>query len=263
MPPGVKPVAWDGMTAEGWGPLADGAGAIVNLAGENLAAGRWTKARKARIWQSRMNAGRAVVEATRQAEAKPQVIVQASGVGYYGPRGDEPIDESEPAGTGFEADLARAWEPSTAAVEEWGVRRVIIRSAAVLSMQGGALPPMVLPYRLFVGGRHGSGRQWLSWIHLADEVEAIKYLIVHPEARGPYNLSAPEPLPNREFVRTLGQVLRRPSWFPVPAFVFHILFGQMASVLLDGRRAVPQRLEALGYRFRLPTALAALQDLLR
>lgn len=262
MPAGVQAQRWDGRTGEGWAHLADGADVIVNLAGENLAAGRWTAERKQRIRESRLNAGRAVVEAVRAAAQKPRVLIQASAVGYYGPRGDEEIPEDSTPGSDFLAETSVAWEASTAAVEQWGVRRPVIRTGVVLSTHGGALPRMLPPFRLGVGGPLGSGKQWFPWIHIADEVGAIRFLIETEEATGPYNLTAPGPVTNAGFARALGRVLRRPAFMPVPAFVLRLLFGEMATVLLDGQRAVPRRLLEAGYRFRFTDIEDALRDLL-
>ncbi len=252
---------WDGRSTQGWGHLADGAYAIVNLAGENIAEGRWTAERKRRIRQSRLNAGRAVVEAVQKAKQKPSVVVQASGVGYYGPRGDEEITEDFSPGSDFLGKLALKWEYSTAPVEDWGVRRVVIRTGVVLSLEGGALPRLLLPFRFFVGGPLGDGRQWVPWIHITDEVRAIRFLMEKEDARGPYNLTAPNPVTNRELVRVLGQVLRRPAWFPVPAPVLRLLLGEMSAVLLTGQRALPRRLLETGFAFRFPDIRSALQNL--
>jgi len=262
MPSGVRVQGWDARTAEGWAHLADGADAIVNLAGENLAAGRWTAERKRRIRESRVNAGRAVAEAVEAASRKPRVVVQASAVGYYGPCGDEEITEEHPPGNDFLARVCVEWEASTAAVEEMGVRRPVIRTGVVLSATEGALPRMLPPFRFGLGGPLGSGRQWFPWIHLADEVGAIRFLIEHAEAGGPFNLSAPNPVTNAEFTRALGRVLGRPTFMRVPAFALRLLFGEMGTVLLEGQRAVPKRLLEAGYTFRFTEVEAALGDLL-
>jgi uncharacterized protein (TIGR01777 family) len=268
LPAGVRAERWDAHTAAGWVHLADGADAIVNLAGANLSGGgllprRWTAERKRAIRDSRLDAGRAVVQAVSQASRKPGVVVQSSGVGYYGFRGDELLDEDASPGDDFLARLARDdWEPSTAPVEEMGIRRVVIRTAAVLDKDEGALPSMMLPFRLFVGGALGSGNQGLSWIHRADEVAAIRFLIDNREARGAFNLSAPNPITNASFGRALGRVLGRPYYFPVPALAMKLAFGQVTSVLLEGQRAVPHRLLDLGFVFRFPDLEAALRNLL-
>jgi len=262
LPAEVRVERWDAQTAEGWGSLADGADALVNLAGENIA-GRWTASRKRRIRESRLNAGRAVVQAVELAGVKPRVVVQASGAGYYGPRGDEEVVEEEPPGSDFLGQLAIEWEASTAPVERMGVRRAVIRSGAVLSTEGGAFPPMLLQSRLFLGGPLGSGRQWLPWIHIADEARAIRFLIENERAQGPFNLVAPYPLTSVEFNRALGRVMRRPAFMPVPAFALRLLAGEMSTVLLDGQRAIPRRLLDLGFAFRFPKAEEALRDLLK
>ena len=262
LPAGARAEGWDGRTAAGWGPLADGAQAIVNLAGESLAAGRWTAERKRRIRESRLNAGRAVVQAAEMAGRAPRVVVQSSAVGYYGPQGDQELAEETPPASDFLAQLCVDWEASTAPVEAMGVRRVVIRSGVVLSAGDGALPRMLLPFKLFAGGPLGGGRQWLPWIHIADEAAAIRFLIEKEEAAGPFNLTAPHPLTNAEFGRVVGRVLGRPAWMPAPAFALRLALGEMATVVLDGQRAVPRRLLGLGFTFRFPEAEAALRDLL-
>jgi len=259
---GVRAERWDGCTAEGWHSLANGAGAIVNLAGENISSGRWTDERKRAIPQSRLDAGQALVQAVQAVANKPGVVIQASGIGYYGPHGDEEVIEETLPGHDFLARLATDWESSTASLEALGVRRAVIRTGVVLSTEGGALTRMLLPFRFFVGGCLGSGRQWFPWIHIADEVDAIRFLIENEAASGPFNLTAPVPLTNAEFSRLLGQRLRRPALTPTPAFTLRLLFGEMATALLDGQRAIPRRLLQLGFAFRFSEAGPALEDLL-
>ena len=263
MPSGVQVERWNARTSEGWAHLVEGTGAIVNLAGENIGAGRWTDDRKRRILDSRLDAGRAVVEAVKQASDKPGVVIQASGIGYYGPRQEAEIDEKETPGQDWLAEVAVQWEATTAPVEAEGVRRAIIRTGVVLSRNEGALPRMLLPFRLFVGGPLGGGKQWFPWIHQEDEVAAIRFLIENSEAHGPFNLCAPNPVTNRQFSHVLGAVMGRPSLMPTPGFVLRMLFGEMATLLLDGQRAVPRRLLDLGFEFRFTTAEAALKDLLQ
>lgn len=268
LPEGVRAERWDGVTAEGWLPVADGADAVVNLAGANIAGehflpSRWTQARKRLIRDSRVNAGRAVVDAVSKMSQRPGVVIQASGVGYYGFHGDEELAEEAPAGDDFGARLAHdEWEPSTEPVEDLGVRRAIIRTGAVLDADDGALPRMVLPFRLFVGGYWGSGKQWLPWIHLEDEVRAIRFLMENEQARGPFNLVAPGAVTNADFGRALGKVLKRPYWFPIPGFALRWVFGEVTTVLLEGQRAVPKRLLEMGFTFRFPDVTPALADLL-
>ncbi len=258
---------WNGKTPEGWGHLVNEVDAVVNLAGENLAGqgplpGRWTESRKEVIRQSRIGAGMALAQAIGGATKPPAVLVQASGIGYYGTSDDEPIDEEAPAGTDFLATLAVDWEASTRPVEDKGVRRVVIRTGAVLSTSGGALPKLLLPYQMYVGGPAGSGRQFMPWIHIDDEVNAIRFLIEQSTAQGAFNLCAPSPVTNRGFGNTLGRVIHRPSLLPVPAFVLHMLLGEVADLVLEGQRAFPKRLQSLGYEFRFAELEPALRDLL-
>lgn len=266
LPKGARTVEWDGKTAQGWGHLADGADAIVNLAGESIAGDipfgvRWTAKRKQRITASRVNAGKAVVEAVRAAKVKPGVVIQASGVDYYGTsNGDENLEDS-PAGDSFLAEVCKVWEASTAEVEDLGVRRVIIRSALVLDDRGGVLPWMVLPFQLYLGGPLGNGKQQVSWIHIDDEIAAIRFLIETESAAGVYNLSAPDPLPYKEFGRVIGRALGKPAFFPTPGILFKIAFGEAATLLLDGQKVLPQRLEEAGFEFSFPEARLALADL--
>jgi uncharacterized protein (TIGR01777 family) len=258
---GVVVNQWDGHTTEGWGSQVDGTDAIINLAGENISTGRWTSERKRAILQSRLNTGRAIVEAVGMAAHKPRVAIQASGVGYYGSCGDEEITEETQPGHDFLARLAVDWEASTAPLETMGVRRVVIRTGVVLSTAGGALPRILLPFRFFAVSRLGSGRQWFPWIHIADEVGAIRFLMENERASGTFNLAAPTPLTNAEFSRLLGQYLRRPILIPIPAFVLRLLFSEMATALLDGQRAIPRRLLQLGFTFQFPEAGHALKEL--
>lgn len=263
LPAGARAERWDSRSSEGWLPLAEGADAIVNLAGENIGAGRWTARRRQLIRQSRLDACRAVVEACEAAARKPGVVVQASAVGYYGPRGAEAFGEDAPPGEGFLADICREWEAAGVRVEEIGVRRAVVRTGIVLSTRGGALPRLLLPFRLFAGGPLGSGRQGFPWIHVADEARAIRFLVESERARGAYNLTAPEPPDNRTFCRTLGRVLDRPSWLPAPAFALRLLLGEMSTLLLDGQRPEPRRLLQEGFEFRHVEAESALRQLLR
>lgn len=263
-PPGVQAVAWDGRTAAGWGHLADGALALVNLAGDSLARGRWTRAKKERILTSRLLPGAALVEAVRAARTKPCVFVQASAVGFYGNAGEAELDESSPAGTGFLAAVVGDWEASTAEVEALGVRRAVIRSGLVLGRSGGVWPSLIRPLRLFAGGPLGSGRQWFSWISLDDEVRAIRFLIEHEGLTGTFDLTAPQPLRQGELCRIIGTALHRPCWVPVPAFLLRLLFGAKAGeTLLVSQRVFPRRLAAAGFEFCHPGAAAAVASLLR
>ncbi len=258
--PGVRAERWDGKSADGWAALADGADAIVNLAGENIAGssmieilfGRWTPERKRRILASRADAGRAVVQAVERAARKPRVVVQSSGVGYYGLGREAPQSESAPPGDDFLARVCVDWEASTAPVESLGVRRVVLRSGVVLAPQGGILPLLLLPFRLFAGGRLGNGKQWFPWVHLDDQVAAIRFAIEKDQAKGTFNLTAPHQLRNVEAAAIIGRVLRRPVWLPAPAFALRLLLGEKHILVLDGQQAPPDRLVALGFIFHHP-----------
>jgi uncharacterized protein (TIGR01777 family) len=209
-----------------------------------------------------VNAGRAVVEAVEAAKARPDVVIQAAGVSLYGPRRDELVTEEGEVANTFLGRTAVEWEASTARVESLGVRRAIVRSAPVLSSQGGVFPLMALPFRFFVGGPLGSGRQWFPWIHIEDQVRAIRFLIENEAAVGPFNLTAPDTVTNAEFSRLLGRVMRRPAFFRVPIFALRLVLGEMSTVVLDGQRAVPSKLRDLDFTFRFPTLEMALRDLL-
>lgn len=258
----VQVRGWDGRTAQGWGDLASGARAIVNLAGASIAGGRWTAERKALIRQSRIDATRAVVSAVQAAARPPQTVVQASAVGYYGRRGAEAIAEEAPPGDDFLARLVVDHETEAARVTAFGARLAVARTGVVLAREGGALPRLLLPFRWFVGGPVGSGRQFVSWIHIADEVAALRFLLEDPRAEGPFNLTAPEPVTNAAFARAAGRALRRPALIPAPAPVLRLLLGEMATVVLDGQRVVPRRLTSLGFRFRFAEIDAAVRALL-
>jgi hypothetical protein len=267
LPEGARPIGWDGRTPAGWAHLAEGADALINLAGENLAGekflpARWTAARKQRILQSRLQAGQAVLAAVQQATLKPKVVIQASAVGYYGPQDDRPLSEEARAGEDFLAQTCVQWEDSTTAVAGLGVRRVAIRTGVVLTPEGGALYRMMLPFKLFAGGPFGNGKQWVSWIHPADEIAAIAFLIENPQAQGAFNLAAPQPVNSATFSKTLGRVMKRPSWLPVPGFAMKAALGEVSTVVLDGQRVLPTRLQALGFEFQFPELEPALRNLL-
>lgn len=261
LPAGARAERWDGRTTTGWGPLADGADAIINLAGQNLL-GLWTEDYKRRIRQSRVDAGQAVLQAVRQAQTKPRLVIQSSGIGHYGIERSGVLTESAAPGTDFLASVTLDWEASTAPVEEMGVRRIIVRTAVVLTPKGGILPLFAIPHRLFVGGPLGHGQQWFPWIHIADWVGALRFLMERPDAQGPFNLASPYPLTNAEFGKALGRVLGRPSWLPVPAFALKLVLRDMADMVLYGQRAIPEKLLKLGYTFRYPQAEEALRDVL-
>ena len=262
LPAGARAVRWDGRTPAGWQEYVDRSDAIVNLTGTRIAPWPWTAARKRQILDSRVHSGAAVVQAIERAGKRPRVVVQASGVGFYGPRGDEAIDETAAPGDDFLAQVCIAWEATAEPLHALGVRRVIIRTGHVLSRTGGLLPYIALPYRLWLGGPMGTGRQGQPWIHVADHVAAVRWLMAHETASGAFNLVAPQHTTNATMSRALGQALGRPAFATVPAFVLRLIWGEAATIMLDGQHAVPARLQELGFSFRFPTAAAALGDLL-
>jgi len=268
-PPGTSPGAqtpelhtWDGRSAQGWGHLADGAFALVNLAGESIGDGRWTPERKRAILQSRVLAGEAMTQAVAQAAVKPEVLVQASAVGYYGDTGQDAVDESSPPGKGFLTQICLRWEQSTLAVEDMGVRRVVARTGLVLGRGGGVLQKMLTPFKMFLGGPLGDGSQGFPWIHLEDEVLALLFLMERSDAAGAYNLTAPETVSNLEFCRCLGEAMSRPCGLAAPAAMLRLAFGEMADeLLLTGCRAFPRRLVKMGFDFSHPRLGPALRNL--
>ena len=234
---------------------------VVHLAGEPIAQ-RWTAQAKQRIRESRVAGTRKLVEALATLSRRPEALICASAIGYYGSRGDEILTESSPPGSGFLPEVCVAWEREAQAAEALGIRVVRVRTGVVLAASGGALARMLPPFRMGVGGRLGNGRQWMSWIHLEDLV-ALFQLAVESQVRGPLNAVAPYPVTNSDFTRELARVLGRPAVFPVPEFALRLLFGEMAEVLLASQRVAPSAAEAAGFRFRFPQLGPALAGLLR
>jgi len=254
-------LAWapEASTPQSWTRALDDADAIVNLAGESIGSGRWTAARKDAILKSRLHATRALVTALAAAAPRPRVFISASAVGVYGSRGDETLTEASPPGSGFLADVCREWE-RLALGAATASRIVLLRTGLVLSSQGGALSQLALPFRHFVGGPAGTGRQYMSWIHIDDWVAMVRWALTTTAVSGPLNLTAPSPVTNNEFARTLGRVLRRPSFLRAPAFALKFVLGEMADgLILEGQRVLPARAEALKYVFKYPNLETALQ----
>ena len=237
----------------------DGADGVINLAGEPIAAKRWTERQKQKILTSRIETTNSLVEAIRKAKQKPGFLINASAVGYYGPRGDETVTEEAAAGNDFLSSVCREWEEEAKKAESLGLRVIRVRTGIVLGRGGGALAKMVPPFKFFVGGPLGSGTQWMSWIHLEDEVGLMLYLIEHSQATGPFNATAPNPVRMKEFCQILGQVMGRPSWAPVPAFILRLALGELAEMLLTGQRVIPAAAQKLGYQFRYANLDAALK----
>ena len=251
----------------GWDPEAgvlessrlDGVDAVVHLAGKPIAS-RWTAEMKRAIRDSRVRGTRKLAQVVAQLPRRPKLFIAASAVGFYGSRGDEPLDETSAPGTGFLADVCQEWEEAAAPARDAGIRTVHLRTGLVLSRRGGLLARLLPPFKMGAGGIVGTGRQWLSWISLADATAAIQYAIATAELSGPVNLTAPQPVPNAEFARTLGKILGRPTLVPVPAFAVRLLLGEMGDELvLSGQRVLPQKLLALGFPFAHPDLESAIR----
>lgn len=260
--PGVVDVTWDPGTGEFPESLTGKLGAVINLAGASVAEKRWTKERKAVLRSSRVETTRGLVQAMAKLQERPKVFVSASAVGYYGDRGDEVLTEGSGAGTGFLAELAGEWEAEARKAEALGVRVVLTRFGIILAKQGGALPKMMTPFKVGVGGKLGSGRQWVSWVALSDVVEILSRALTDAAFGGAVNVTSPEPVTNAEFTRVLARVMHRPAIFSVPAFALRLAVGEMADEgLLASERALPETLQRGGYVFqhsRLEEALRAI-----
>jgi hypothetical protein len=259
--PGVEAELWDGRTPGRWVESLATAGAVVNLAGESLNARRWSVRQKANIVESRVHATRAVVDAMAPLSG-PRILINASGVGYYGPIADGEVREDHAQGMGFLAETCGLWEREAIRAERPGTRVVRLRMGVVLGEHGGALEKLLIPFRLFLGGPIGSGRQWFPWIHREDVAEIILFVLERTSITGALNLAAPEPVTMETFCRTLGKVLHRPSWFRVPAGLLKVALGERAEIVLEGQNAVPFRLLENGYAFRYPRLEDALRSVL-
>jgi uncharacterized protein (TIGR01777 family) len=261
--PGAGEVRWD-PAGGGLDPRAlRGVDAVIHLAGENIAAGRWTAARRRRVLESRRTGTRLLAEAVARAPDGPRVLVSASAIGIYADRGDEVLDEESPPGRGFLPDVARAWEEGTRPAEDAGVRVVRLRIGLVLTPAGGLLGRLLLPFRLGLGGRIGTGAQWMSWVSIDDVMGAFHHALTADGARGPMNAVGPAPVTNAEFTRILGAALHRPTLLPVPAVALRLAFGRMADeAILASTRVLPAALTRAGYRFRHATLEAALAHVL-
>lgn len=254
-------VAWNPGTGE-LGGAGVGADAVVNLAGASIADGRWSKQRKELLRASRIDTTRALVNALAKMNARPSVLVSASAIGYYGDRRDETLTEESKPGTDFLAGLAQEWEAEALKAEALGIRVVLARFGIILAREGGALPKMLTPLKLGVGGRLGSGNQWMSWVTLEDAVGILRFAIENATVRGAINVVSPQPLQNEEFTRVLAKAMHRPAPFAAPAFALRLALGEMANaLLLSSQRVAPRLLEKLGYRFLHPDLSAALKNL--
>jgi len=252
---------WDALAGDPPAASLEGAEAVIHLAGEPIAQ-RWTPVVKDRILRSRVEGTRRLIQALAGLEQRPHVLVCASAVGFYGSRGDEVLTEESPPGSGFLSQVCMGWEKAANAAAELGIRVVSLRFGVVLGTEGGALARMLPPFRWGLGGRVGSGAQWMSWIHVDDLVELVCFLLEQPQFSGVANATAPNPVRNAEFTATLAGVLRRPALVPVPALALKALFGEMAEILLGSQRVLPRAAESAGFRFRYAHLEAALRQLL-
>lgn len=262
VPQGAGVAQWSPEQPEGLPEVLSDADAVVNLSGESIAAGRWTPAFKQRLIDSRVNSTRTLVQAIRLANPRPKVLVNASAVGIYGDRGEEELTESSPPGTGFPAELAVRWEQAAEEARDTGVRVVKLRIGIVLGEGGGALEKMLLPFRFFVGGPFGSGRQWFPWVHLDDVTGLTLHALQDERVDGALNVVAPGAVRLGAFCQSLGKVLKRPSWLPVPGFALRLVAGELGETMLWSQKVVPQVALQTGYTFRYPEVEEALRAVL-
>lgn len=262
---GPGEIRWDPAAGQIDASGLEGHDAVVNLAGASLGDHRWTDAYKATIRDSRIPGTRLLSQTLARLDRPPTVLASGSAVGFYGDRGDEELTESSPGGSGFLAEVSQAWEGATEAAQASGIRVVLLRTGIVQSPKGGALARQLTPFKLGMGGRLGSGRQWLSWVSLDDEVGGIEHALATPSLAGPLNLTAPAPVTNAEFTKVLGRVLGRPTVLPVPTPALWAVFGRemVAEMLLSGQRVLPTVLLGSGYTFRHPELRAALGEMLK
>lgn len=261
LPPAVQFSVWNSTDGEPPPESLAGAGAVIHLAGEPVAQ-RWTPEAKRRIRGSRVDGTRHLVNALSTQSRRPQVLISASAIGVYGSRGDESLTERSTPGDDFLAQIVLDWEQAAGLAESLGIRVALLRTGMVLGQEGGALAKMLTPFRLGVGGRIGSGKQWMSWIHIDDWINLILFAIEQPAVRGPVNATAPNPVTNTEFTAALSAALHRPAMFPVPQFAVKLLFGEMASVILASQRVIPKAAQSAGFRFQYPELKPALVRLL-
>jgi uncharacterized protein (TIGR01777 family) len=258
--PSVEIVAYTPTESGDWQGAVSGCDGVVNLAGEPISE-RWTPAHKQSILNSRKLGTRKIVEAISQANPKPQVLVNSSAIGYYGTSETATFDETSPPGNDFLAQVCQEWESEAEKVKSAGVRLVILRTGIVLGL-GGAIAKMLMPFKLFAGGPVGTGRQWFSWIHRDDLVNLIIQALTQPTIEGTFNATAPNPVRMSELSTTMGQVLNRPSWLPVPAFALEVLLGDGAQVVLEGQQVLPKRTQSIGFQYQYPTVRQALEQVL-
>ena len=264
-PSGARVVTWDARSPQGaWTQELRGAGGVINLAGANIGEKRWTADRKREIEQSRIDATGAIVGAIERLEAadRPKVLVNSSGIDYFGDRGDEVVTEDSSAGDSFLAQVCVRWEAAAREAERLGVRVAMMRTGVVLGKGSVALERLAMPYRLFAGGPLGSGNQWFPWIHMADALGLYRLALENDAARGPINGVAPDQRREKDFGAEVGRILGRPSWAPAPSFALRLILGEQADLVLHGRHAQPKRALELGYQFKYPNLPEALRSVL-
>jgi uncharacterized protein (TIGR01777 family) len=259
----AKAVQWDANNPDSFKQALDGALAVINLAGENIGTGLWTKSKKAGILQSRLNAAKAIVAAIEDVQKRPTLVIHASAIGYYGNAGEQVLSEDSSPGSGFLADVCQQTEHTIRLVESLNVRLAIVRLGVVLGSEGGLINSLLLPFRFYLGCRIGTRNQWLSWLHIDDVVRAINVIAENADLKGTFNLTSPNPVPVRDFYNSLGKAMNRPVLFSVPNFVLKLLPGDMAAELfLLSQRAIPQKLLDAGYEFKYPDLEPALKDII-
>jgi uncharacterized protein (TIGR01777 family) len=260
--PAATAVEWNGREAGNWEHCLEGADAVINLAGAPIVDGRWTKARKRLLTDSRVLTTRLLAEAMSRRTSRPRTLVSASGIGYYGGSDDRVLNEGAARGGGFLADLCLAWEAEALRAAAFGVRVVMLRTGMVLEQDGGALPKMMVPFQLFAGGPIMPGTQWVSWIHRRDHIGMIRWILMTPDVSGPVNAVAPEAVTMNRFCEVLGRILHRPSWLPVPGFALHLTLGELGTLMTTGQRVTPAKALSGGYLFHYPTLEPALRAIL-
>lgn len=259
---GINMIHWDGISMGNWADVVSTSDVIINLAGENIGTKRWSKKQKKLIVDSRVNSGEILTAAISKAVIRPKVFIQASAIGYYGVKNDEIMTEENGPGNDFMAEICKKWEASSLEIESMGIRRVIIRTGVVLSKSAGALNRLLLPFKFFIGGPLGSGKQNISWVHPVDVVSAINFLVENDKAEGVFNLTAPQPISNAQLGSELAKIIQRPYWLRVPSFGLRLLLGEMSTLVLDGQMVFPQKLLSLGYKFKYPNIIDSLIDLM-
>lgn len=254
---------WDGKTLGDWTAHLDGADAVINLTGENIAAKRWTPSQKQKILSSRIDATRVIVNAIGLVSRKPALLINVSAVGYYGDAADRELTEASAQGAGFLAKTCGEWEAEARKAELFGARVILARLGPVLGEKGGMLSRMIPPFRFFIGAPMGTGKQWIPWVHRDDVTGAFLFMLEHGDLSGPVNVTSGTSVTMQEFCRRLASILRRPCWPPLPSFFLRVLMGEMAAIVLSSQKAIPQKLLKAGYRFRYPDLAAAFAAILK